>query len=306
MNRERGVALIIALLVVALASLLVVALLDTGELTQARLRNGWRAEQSLQLTRGLEAWASAGLLADLRQNGAVDDFGEPWARPMPPITLPDARIEGHLRDLGGCFNVNSLAPNGNVDPLATQRFSRLLRALRLPEQLAIRLADYIDADRTSAQGGAEEGSGFDDRNPDGPLMNESEILRMSGMTAFEWRSLSGLLCTTPVDQTLNLNTAPPALWQALNDAIDPEMARRLARTGMNPYPDIAAVQAALQREGLTGVDLTGCGVGSRYFMAEAEIITDDISFRSAMVLQRMPDAVRVIARVRGGPYGAHP
>lgn len=306
MKQERGVALIIALLVVALASLLVAALLDTGELTQARMRNGWRAEQSLQLTRGLEAWARAGLLADLRQSGAVDDLGEPWARPMPPITLPDARIEGHLRDLGGCFNINAIAPNGNADPLATQRFSRLLRVLRLPERLASRLSDYVDADRTTAQGGAEADESFESRNPDGPLMDASEILRMEGMTAFEWRSLSGLLCATPVDQTLNLNTAPPVLWQALNDAINPEIAQRLARTGMNPYPDITAVQAALLREGLTGVDLSGCGVSSHYFIAEADIVIDDTAFRRTMVLQRMHDAVRVIARKRGGPYGMPP
>lgn len=301
MKRQRGVALIIALLVVALSSLLVVALLDAGELTQARVRNGWRAEQSLQLSRGLEAWATAGLLADLRQTGAVDAPGEQWAQPMPAITLPDARIEGRLRDLGGCFNINSIAPNGHSDPLAMQRLSRLVKALRLPDRLATRLADYVDADRTTAQGSAEGGGSSESGNAGGPLMDASELLHMPGMTASEWRSLSGLLCATPVDQPINLNTAPPAIWQALSNAIDPEMAQRLARTGVNPYSDITAVQAALQREGVTGVDLSGCGVGSRYFMAEARIVLDDITFRRSMVLQRSPDRIRVIARMRGAP-----
>lgn len=299
MKPQRGVALIIALLIVALSSLLVVALLDAGELTQARVRNGWRAEQSLQLSRGLEAWAIAGLLADLRRTGAVDDLSEQWARPMPEIILPGARIEGQLHDLGGCFNVNSLAPNGHPDSLAMQRFSRLIKVLRLPEQLASRLADYVGDGITASQSGIAAGSGFKSRSLGGPLMDASELLYMPGMSAFEWRSLSGLVCAVPLDQTINLNTAPPALWQALSDEVDPEMAQRLARAGASPYPDITAVQAALQREGVTGVDLTGCGVGSRYFMAEAEIVVDDITFHRSTVLQRSPDTIKVIARLHG-------
>ena len=216
MNRQRGVALIIALLVVALASLLVAALLENGELMQARVRNGWRAEQSRQLARGLEAWAAAGLMADLRERGSVDDLGEKWARPMPPITLPDARIEGHLRDLGRCFNLNAIAPRGVVDPVAMARFSRLLRRLQLPDQLAVDIADYIDSDRDRQRAGPEESG-----NPNSPLADASELLRLPRMTGRQWLTLSNVVCATPVDQELNLNTVPPVIWQALDDAIDP-------------------------------------------------------------------------------------
>jgi hypothetical protein len=67
------------------------------------------------------------------------------------------------------------------------------------------------------------------------------------------------------------------------------------------YPDLAAVQVALQREGMQGVDLAPCDVGSHYFLAQAQIVADGIAFRYTSVLQRLPDAVRVIARTRGGP-----
>jgi hypothetical protein len=83
-------------------------------------------------------------------------------------------------------------------------------------------------------------------------------------------------------------------------AITPAVAQRLARGDATMYPDLAAVQVALQRAGVSGVDLAACDVGSHYFLAQALIVADGISFRYTSVLQRLPDAVRVIARARGG------
>jgi general secretion pathway protein K len=297
---QRGVALVIAMLVVALAVLLVTALLDAGELTQARVRNGWRAEQSRQLLGGLEAWAAAGLLADQQASGAVDGLGEAWARPMPPIDLPGARIEGRLRDLGGCFNVNALAPGGITDPAALRRFARLLRALQLPRELTAQVADYIDADTNTQDGGAEDGTYTGARTANTALLDAGELQRLPAMTTDAWQTLAPLLCAVPVDQRLNLNTAPTLLWSTLDDAITPAIAQRLARGDAAMYPDLAAVQVALQREGVQGVDLAACDVGSHYFLAQAQIVADGIAFRYTSVLQRLPNAVRVIARARGG------
>ncbi|MFC7301136.1 type II secretion system minor pseudopilin GspK [Cognatiluteimonas weifangensis] len=300
MRRQRGVALVVALLVVALAMLLVAALLDAGELTRARLRNGWRAEQSRQLLGGLEAWAAAGLLADLRASGPVDGFGEAWARPMPPLELPGARIEGRLRDLGGCFNVNALAPGGSTDPRALRRFARLLRALQLPRALASQAADYIDADASVQDGGAEDDAYAGARTANAALLDAGELRRLPAMTGDAWQALAPLLCALPTDQRLNLNTAPAVLWLTLDDAITPAMAQRLARGDGAMYPDLAAVRRALQREGAPVPDLSACAVGSRYFQAEATIVADGIAFGYRSQLQRLPDRVRVIARTRGG------
>lgn len=277
-NQQRGVALVIALLVVALAVLVVAALVDAGELTQARVRNGWRAEQARQLLGGVEAWAAAGLLADQRASGMVDGFGEKWAQPMPPIDLPEARIDGRLRDLGGCFNLNALAPGGIADPLASRRISRLLRVLRLPQALAV-------------QAGA--------RVADAALLDAGEIQDLPAMTADAWRSLAPLVCAVPPNQDINLNTAPAELWQALDEAITPSMAARLVRGEAAPYPDLAAVRRALEREGVANIELRGCGVGSRYFIVETVITTDAIPFAYTSQLQRLPGTVRVIARARG-------
>lgn len=102
-RRARGVALIAALLVVALAVVLVAALLDRGEALRARSRNTLRAEQGWQLMHGLEGWAAAAL----RQDWVSRDFktqgirlhksgitGKLWAIPgrIPATTLQGVKV----------------------------------------------------------------------------------------------------------------------------------------------------------------------------------------------------------------------
>ena len=71
---QRGVALLSAILVVAIAVVLVAALLDAGEASRARARNALRAEQTWQLLHGLEGWAALTLRRDLADVDSRDDL----------------------------------------------------------------------------------------------------------------------------------------------------------------------------------------------------------------------------------------
>ena len=70
MTRQRGVALIIALLVVALAAILIAGLLDRGGLAAARTRNALREMQAEHYAKGLEDYAARVLTQD-SQNTAT-------------------------------------------------------------------------------------------------------------------------------------------------------------------------------------------------------------------------------------------
>ena len=129
MKRERGVALIVAVLLVALATLIVASLIDTTDLAFARTRNLMREQQAFAYARGLETWAMDGLRRDQNEEPGIDSNGDVWARPLPPLDVPGGKLSGRLRELNGCFNLNHLVVNGVEDELARRRFERLLRAL---------------------------------------------------------------------------------------------------------------------------------------------------------------------------------
>lgn len=296
MKRQRGVALLLALLVLALAVLLVTALLREGELRQARLRDHWRAEQAWQLYAGLEAWARRSLPSAMA--GAVP--------PAPTVEVDGSSVQGRLRDLGGCFNINALAPRGRTDPAALARLERLLALLQLPVALAAQAADFVDADDLALPGGAEQAAHAAARAPgrpaNRPIADPGELQRLPAMTAAHWQRVSPWLCALPDDHRINLNVAPPELWRLLDPRLDAATAARLAQpgTGLAPrHADLAAVRVALDAEGIVGVSLDGFGVDSRYFMLEAEIVADGIPFALRSLLQRGPDGVRVLARARG-------
>lgn len=301
--RQRGVALIVALLALALAVLLAAALIDDGELGRARLRNQWRAEQSSELMRGLEAWAAQVLLADQRLSPDLDTLADPWAQPAPPIVIPGAVINGRLRDLGGCFNLNSLAPAGITDVAAVRRLQRVLVGLRLDPRIAAQAADWRDRDREAQNGGAED-SVYATLGPPGRASNRafvdaSELKRLPLLDAAAWATLAPYVCALPEDARINLNTAPAPLWLAVAEGIDIGQARRLAREPGTAYRSLDAVHESLAREGFNHVDLTPFALSSNTFRIEARIDADGIAFDYSSVLAREPGRVRVLARVRG-------
>ncbi len=107
-RRQRGVALVMAVLIVALATILAAEVGFRGYLDQRRTVNTFSLDQAFEIAMGGEAWASDALRRDKMQSGnKTDDFTEEWATPIPPIPLEDVggEFEGTLEDMQGRFNL---------------------------------------------------------------------------------------------------------------------------------------------------------------------------------------------------------
>ncbi len=300
---QRGVALLSAVLVVALAVLLVAGLLDSGEASRARSRNALRAEQTWQLLLGLEGWAAAALRRDEAEAAGVDGPGEAWLMPLPPIRIPGGEIRGRLRDASGCFNLNRLHVAGTDDPQALAAFERLLAALRLDPALAQRLADWLDADAIPRSGGAED-TVYAQRRPPyrtaaGPLADVSELRLIAGVDDAVYERLAPHVCARPAPTQGNLNFASRPLWISLDPRITEAMAERLWREGRARYRSLEEVRDALREEGVEPVDLTAWSTASRFLVLDAEIEVDGIAYAYASLVERDPRGIRVRARTRG-------
>jgi general secretion pathway protein K len=307
-RRERGVALIAAVLVVALAVVLVAALLDHGEAARARTRNALRAEQGWQLMLGLEGWAASALRQDREQTGDIDSRDDLWAQPLPPLDLPEARIEGRLRELGGCLNLNSLHVGGQDDALAVRRFETLLRSLRLDAAISAQVRDWIDADGIPNAGGAEDTSlqlrrpGY--RAANRAFVHLSELRLLPAVDAAAYDLLVPHVCALPAGTPMNVNTMSVELWMSLDeDTIGRPQAQRLARDGRARYRDVDEdLGREFDRLGIPRLVPDGSlGVSSHYFIVEAQIVADGIPFLYSSLLQRETESgrVRVLARSRG-------
>lgn len=304
--RQRGVALLLALLVVALAALiatrlfaLTAASISRGE-SQARLQDAWL------LSQGMEDFAIALLQRDLDNGDGIDTRSDAWARPLPPLPVPGGQVGGALADLDGRFNLNTLVRNGARDPVAQARFARLLAALELPSALLDTVSDWIDADNQAASQGAEDLDYLRADPPyraaNRPFVHVSELRRVLGVTPEVYAKLAPEVSALPLDVGTNINTMSSAGMMSLADGISLELARRLSRGGAAQYRSMTELVDELTQAGvvLDPAALQDLKVSSRYFLARSDVELGGRHYRFWSLLQRAGRGGRVLQRMQTG------
>ena len=133
--RQRGVALITAMLIFALLGSLALSLTWDNQLDMRRTMAMLFYEEGVQAALGAESWVQGILRQDL-EDSSSDHLGEIWATDIPALPLVSDTIQGELfgtvEDLQGRFNVNNLIDeNGDVYVESLEQFRRLLAALGL-------------------------------------------------------------------------------------------------------------------------------------------------------------------------------
>lgn len=291
-RRQAGVALLVALLVVALATILIAALLDRGELAYARTRNALRVGQAEAYAQGLEAYAVAVLLA---REGA-DTNASPWAMPMPPQPVPGGLIGATMRDLNGCFNLNNLAKNSPQAIKWAPVFQSLLTQLGLDPQIAVAVQAWL-------------GDGTDDSNrylaqpvPYRPrhdvFAHVSELRLVQGVSAEAYARLAPHVCALPPGTTINVNTATPQVLASIDKQITPAIAQSLWNGGQANFKGLEDFedQARLQRRTLS---TSMYDVRSTYFLARGEVSLDGVPLTFFSLIGRDQGGYRVFERSRG-------
>ena len=220
-TRQRGVALITAVLMVALATMLAVDVGYRGFLDQRRSGNLFALDQGLEVALGAEAWAADFLKQDL-QNSQTDHFGENWARPLPPLPIEGGTVEGRLEDMQGRFNLNNLVhTDGTPNPTAVKQLERILAMLEIEPNWATAMADWIDQDTQPGFPDGAEDTVYTGLDPphlaaNMPITRASELLVLPGFGAERYAKLRPFVTALPVGTPLNVCTAPGVVLDSLS------------------------------------------------------------------------------------------
>lgn len=303
-RRQRGVALLVALLVLALAAVILAGLLDRGELAAARTRNLLREEQVEAFRLGLEDYAAQVLVRDSTE-GAIDANGDLWSMPLPPTPVPGGTLSASMRDLDGCFNLNNLMPGPapSTAPLWTNRFRNMLNALELDPHIADAVTDWIDADREPVDNGAEDNVYLSNvpgyRAADRAFSDVSELRLVRGVTAAAYAKLAPYVCALPAGSALNLNTASPAVLRSLSPDITEAVAQRLWHGGQARWASSQAFVDELKTLSITLPADGSMQVQSHYFLLSGLVELDDISYATTSLLRR-DHGIVVLQRGRAG------
>lgn len=307
-SAQRGVALLTVLLVAALASVILVQLLERHHLSVAYTRQVLHGQQALSYALGAESWIRHLLYRDRIEDDRsppVDSLEDNWAEARAPFELDDGSLEVRVRDLEGLFNLNSIAD----DPAAQERFKRLLSSLEMAPSLADQVLDWIDEGEEVQGLGAEDGVYLLEdppyRTANGPMADVSELRLLASLDEQQYDRLTRFVSALPAAAGLiNINTAPAPVLATLAPNMDPVQAGSYARP-QTPWllpGDLTGQEAGFAPE--VGVMTTQ----SRLF--EASILvrygTQRLLLRST--IYRDPDSgqTRVVRRSFGGRFEPAP
>ena len=221
LSRQRGVALITAVLLVAMATVLATRIGSRGAIDQRRASSLMLREQAYQIALGAEAWAGE-ILREDAQKGQEDTLVEAWAMPLPALPVDGGTVEGSLEDLQGRFNLNNLVnPDGQPNLFAIGHLQRLLEALQLEPKWAQLLVDWIDPDTLrSFPDGAEDGEYLMAQPPyraaNTYLTSTSELLALPGFGVERFRVLAPYVTALPHGTRLNVCTASGVVIDTLS------------------------------------------------------------------------------------------
>ncbi|MGQ9426933.1 type II secretion system minor pseudopilin GspK [Gilvimarinus sp. F26214L] len=240
-SRNRGAVLVLALLIVAVVTVLAVQFAHTFTLNYSRVEYRSYGAQARYYLLGAEALAGVVLEQDAAET-ETDNLTEIWAQAIPPFPTDHGLLEARLEDAHGRFNLNSLERKANAEDTpgnpaerftpAQRRFIRLLQTfedypLNPDEAIEITEAvvDWIDEDDEPFGFGGAESLHYSREEPpyepaNQPFNSVSELRLVRHVTPELYRLLEPLLVALPADATLNLNTALPPLLRTINDVDD--------------------------------------------------------------------------------------
>ncbi len=166
-QRQRGVAVITALLLTTLAISIVASLFWQQQVEVRSMENQRLNLQTRWILRGALDWASLVLRQDAIDNREYTALTHVWATPLAETRLDqyierervegevfDASLSGSIADATSRYNLSNLSSGGQIDLAQVDIFARLLSNLQLNPALAKTAANMVAAGAPPAATGA--------------------------------------------------------------------------------------------------------------------------------------------------------
>lgn len=294
---ERGVALLLALLVLTLLAALILEF-DAEARREYREAAAFRDNfKASMLTRAAVQAARAVLQQDFLRDKQTGQFfdgpSDLWAMPIKNYAIGDGLLSAQIEDERGKLNLNDLAAAGGdalQQKTKVERVRRLFELLQLSPDLVDALVDWVDQDENPQPAGAEslyyQSQKPPYRSANSALPALGDLRLVKGFTPEIIDRLSRYVTVYPVEggALVNLNTADPLVIQALDPAITQTMAAEIAQgRPFKAKPDLDRIGSFQEIGARIRADYD---VKSEYFSARLAITVNESTKSALAVLQR--------------------
>src|SRR5690606_9750126 len=305
-RRERGVAIISVMLIVALATMVVGGLFWREHVTVRSVENRLALPQLRWIEAAVLDGAACALQFARNSTGGVDHLSEVWATPIAETVLDETvtggarldergnepRLVGQMFDAQARLNLNDLVIGGMPSEAHRLAFERLLALLGRPRSLAAALqARLLQAYPPTIEGKRGAASAL-------PLVRLADLASVPGFDRATIDALEPFVVFLPktiptaagearVENTrVNVNTAPAEVLAACIPEIDLQAARRFVE-GVRQRTYFASLEVARSRfDGSPTLPPNLLSVGSSFFLVRGMVRFGRIESNSESLLYR--------------------
>ncbi len=274
-GKQRGVALLLAILIVVIATTVAVSIAHEEKFTIRKTAHIFLSDRAALYAIGLEDWARIYLRED-REESETDSLDEYWAGGIPGLPIEGGYLTGYIEDDQAKFNLNSLI----TSEIAVTRFKRLCDNLGVDDRFIPALMDWIDPD-------------FDIRYPDGAednydtyrvanrdMVDISELLLVQHVTTEIFELLQPHITALPPPTSINVNTMSTVIYESLADDID--ASKLIEERGDDVFESIEDFVERMQLP----IETEGLSVDTQYFRTHGQVVQGDQIYNLTSLVYR--------------------
>lgn len=318
-EKQRGVALITAMLIAALVTVAAVAMASRQTLDMRRTGNMLEADQAYLYALGMEELAAQVLVKDKNDTGDIDTLVEQWATPLPPTTVEGGVISGSLVDMQARFNLNNIVDSANnnqqrpnqdqvrIFQAILQQVSQANEEILISPFMANRVVDWIDTNLNTSADGAEDleylSAEIPYRAANQFMASPTELGAILELTPQAVDALMPLVSALPIPTTININTAPAEILMTLHEDLTDSIAGTLVEyrkdTPFESKTDFEKKLQDLLNDANFRIDEKLYDIKSDYFLVSVDATIGRTNLHMYSLLERRNDKVATLRRSIG-------
>ena len=291
--RQQGIALLMAMMVVAIATVTAVSLVHEQSLSIRKTSHIQTTDVAMLYSLGLEDYARLILQKDLKDS-KTDSLDEDWAIGIPALPIDGGFLSGSIQDAQSLMNINSILEKENE-----VRFRALWNNLDVNPDFIPALKDWLDKDLDTLDAdGAEDDyyTGLEQpyRTGNRFMSDISELMLVKGMDSEKYGKLKQFITVLPVATALNINTIPSEIYQTIKDSQDAD--KFIDEREKDPFSSLEDYKKRMSHE----LPKKGMSVTSEYFQASGQVTQGEKTiFVNTLIHRDKKGATTIISRKLG-------
>jgi len=275
LRRQGGLALLMAMLIVVIATTISVSILHEEKFTIRKSAHVDLMDRASLYAFGLEDWAQIYLRED-REDSDIDSLDEDWATNIPGLPIEGGYLAGFIEDEQARFNINTLVGS----EIAVTRFKRLCDNLEVDDSFIPALMDWIDVDLDIRYPDGMEDNYETYRVANREMADISELMLVEKVDQEIFEKLQPYITALPVPTTLNINTMSAEIFESLGDDLD--ASKFIEERESEPYDSVEEFIERLQ----IPVEIEGLSASTKYFRTHGQVVQGEQTFNMTSLVYR--------------------